>query len=54
MIKLENVSFSYNQDFGNILKNINIEIKKGRSRSLYWSQRMWKDNADKDYKWTCL
>ncbi len=29
MIKLENVSFSYNQDFGNILKNINIEIKKG-------------------------
>lgn len=29
MIKLENVSFTYNQDSGNILENINLEIKKG-------------------------
>ena len=29
MIKLENVSFSYNQNSENILKNISIEIKKG-------------------------
>ncbi len=29
MIKLENVSFSYNQDSENILKNISIGIKKG-------------------------
>ena len=29
MIKLENVSFSYNQDSQNIIENINIEIKKG-------------------------
>ena len=29
MIKLKNVSFSYNQDSRNIVENINIEIKKG-------------------------
>ena len=29
MIKLKNVSFSYNQDSRNIIENINIEIKKG-------------------------
>lgn len=29
MIELENVSFSYNQDSGNILENINVKIKKG-------------------------
>lgn len=29
MIKLENVSFSYNQDSKNILRNISIEIKEG-------------------------
>lgn len=29
MIKLKNVSFSYNQDSRNIIENINIKIKKG-------------------------
>lgn len=29
MIKLKNISFSYNQDSRNIIENINIEIKKG-------------------------
>ena len=29
MIKLKNVSFSYNQNSENTLKNISIEIKKG-------------------------